>query len=610
MHHVRKSLYNVVFTASAAIFITSCATTPEPEEPVVQAVEETQPIQTDTEGRQIDQQLSAIEALIKQHQIEEAQIILNGLVFDDLTTEQKTRYVLAKANSALILGDGQEALRWFSGEYVFLFDGLPFEQQIAIGLKRAEAHEFSGNPLAAARERIFIAPVLEGEQAQLNKDQIWFDLQLVPEAELRALAENESSPDLNGWIELSLISLTQSEDLYRLLASVENWQKRRRSHPAATDLPGSLKMLRELANTQPTHIGVILPLSGRLEKVSNAVRNGLLSSWYQAKQAGQETPEITFYDSAATEDIQNLYRQAITNGAELIIGPLEKAKVNRLAQLDTLEVPVLALNYMDASEAAPDRFYQFGLAPEDEAIQIADDIWQQGVRSVLVIAPNSNQGIRVSDAFIRHWQLKGGTITSKALFNRPDQYLGAVKNALNIQLSERRHQILAGKLDSDIEFEYRRRQDVDMVFMHAFPAQARQLKPILNYQRAIDLPIVATSYIYSGKTDTDRDKDLEGIRLVDMPWRLSPSSQRSRVASAFPDSLENYSNLVALGIDAFRLFPRLPQLSAYSDVRVQGVTGAMSMNESGQINRTLDWAIVENGIVRRRPLNPTPQDYF
>jgi outer membrane PBP1 activator LpoA protein len=485
-----------------------------------------------------DQQLSAIEALIEQHQIDEAEIILNGIVFNDLSTAQRTRYVLAKGNMALIIGDGQEALRWFSGEYAFLFDGLPLDAQIEIGLKRAEAYEFSGSPLSAARERIFMAPVLEGVQADFNHEMIWFDLQLTTEDQLRALVESESSPDLTGWIELSLISRTDSEDLYRLLAGVEKWQKRNRTHPAARKLPGSLQMLRELAAAQPTHVGVLLPLSGpspSLQKAANAIRDGLLTSWHQAKMNGQETPQLSFYDTAKTEDVQNLYKQAVTNGAEMIIGPLSKNRVQRLAEAESLEVPVLALNYMDSNIGAPDNFYQFGLAPEDEARQVADDIWQQGVRSVMVVARDSSWGIRVSDAFIRHWQLKGGTITSKALFNQPDQYLSAIKNALNIQHSERRHQLLQNALDESIEFEFRRRQDVDMVFMLAFPAEARQLKPVLNYQRATDIPVVATSHLFSGRKDPDKDKDLEGIRFVDMPWRLSNSSLRARVSRAFPE---------------------------------------------------------------------------
>lgn len=598
MFLLKKFSSQLTLLLISTFFVVGCATnTVDTAVPTV----DDEPVDISDQDLKINQQLSAIEALLEQHQVDEAEILLNDLDMAQMNTEQKTRFVLAKASAALILGNGPEAMNWLSGEYVYLFDGLPLEQQITIGLKRAEAYEFSGKPLAAARERIFMAPLLADEQAEFNHEQIWFDLQLVPEEQLRALAERESSPDLTGWIELALISQNYSDDLYRLLEQVENWQSRKSMHPAAAKLPGSLSMLRELVATQPKHVGVLLPLSGPLEKAGHAIRNGLLTSWYEAKRSGQDTPELSFYDTAKAEDIQNLYKQAITNGAETIIGPLAKARVQRLADSESLPVPVLALNYVDQNKQAVNNFYQFGLSPEDEAIQVADDIWQQGIRSVLVIAPDSTWGVRTSDAFIRHWQLKGGTVTSKAMFERPDQYLGVIKQALNIDKSEQRHQLLQYRLDESLEFEFRRRNDVDMVFMLAFPAQARQLKPILNYQRAIDLPVVATSSVYSGKGDAERDRDLEGIRFVDMPWRLKPSTLKAQVSNAFPASFSSYSSLIAFGIDAYRLFPRLPQMAVFNDVRIQGVTGSLSMTDKGLVKRNLDWAVVENGLVRARP---------
>jgi len=555
----------------------------------------------------VNQQILAIEALITQHQIDEARMILYGLTFDRLSIDQQTRYVLANANIALILGDGQEALTWLSGEYAYLFDGLPLQQQIALNLKRAEAYEFSGRPLSAARERIFLAPVLEGETAIFNQEQIWFDLQLVPQEQLLSLAKQESSPDLNGWIQLAVISMTEDDDLRRLLIAVQQWQLQNGGHPAAKLLPRSLQMLNELAISQPTHLGILLPLSGPLEKAGDAIRNGLLAAWYQARQSGQDTPELTFYDTATNEDVSALYRQASQAGAQAIIGPLSKAKVQKMAEIQDLSIPVLALNYADNRIERVSNFYQFGLAPEDEAIQVANDIWQQGVRRVMIVAPASAWGERVSDVFIRDWQLKGGVIASKALFQQPDQYLTKIKNALNIQDSEQRYQLLRRKLDQDLVFEFRRREDVDMVFMLAFPAQARQLKPILNYQRGVDLPVVATSNIYSGVDDPDKNKDLEGVRFVEMPWRLSPSPIKNNVAEAFPDSLDNYAALVALGVDAYRLYPRLPQMSAFNDVRIQGVTGTMTMSDKGRIQRELDWAEVQNGLVRRAPVGELMQ---
>ena len=154
----------------------------------------------------INQQLSAVDALIDLNQIDEAALLLDGLVFEQMNIDQQTRYILAKAHVALANGDGQQALVWLSGEYAYLFDGLPLDDQITIGLDRATANEYAGKPLSAARERIFLAPLLTDEMVQINQDQIWFNLQLVPEDQIQLLAKQESSPDLNGWLTLALVS--------------------------------------------------------------------------------------------------------------------------------------------------------------------------------------------------------------------------------------------------------------------------------------------------------------------------------------------------------------------------------------------------------------------
>ncbi|MDX8400066.1 MAG: penicillin-binding protein activator, partial [Gallionellaceae bacterium] len=361
-----------------------------------------------------DQQLLAIEAFLAKDRVEEGQLILSSLDFTSLTIEQQTRYTLAQAKAALIKGDGQKALYWLGSEFANLYDGLPLENLINISMMRSEAYEFSGKPLAAARERIFLAPVLDSKTTKFNHEQIWFDLQLVPKEQLEALATKESSPDLTGWIELTLIGLTKGDDLLKLLTAINDWKSQHLGHPAALQLPNSLQMLSELALKQPKHLAVLLPLTGPLAKAGKAIRNGIMVDWYRSNRLGLEPPDLSFYDTAVTEDIKNLYKQAVLNGAETVLGPLSKTKVQQLSKLDNLSVPVLALNYADTQSTQLHNFFQFGLAPEDEAEQIANDIWQQGARRVMVIAPNSTWGKRVSDAFISVWQLQGGTIASKA----------------------------------------------------------------------------------------------------------------------------------------------------------------------------------------------------
>lgn len=578
-----------------ALVLAGCAS----QGPVDTAAPDTDP-DAETAEDQADRRLNTARELLRQERAEEAEVVLSALQFEQLTVAQRTEYAEARADLALLRENGREALRWLGGEYANLYDGLPMERQVQLRFKRARAHELAGEYLAAARERIFLSPQLEDDQADENHERIWFSLQRVPEERLRELAESESSPDLTGWLELALIARENVESLRQQLLAIDDWTNDHRGHPAARELPGDLALLRELASEQPQDIAVLVPLSGSLETAGRAIRSGLLAARYQARAEGRETPSISFFDTAVNEDAYNVYKQAVFEGADLVIGPLEKSRVQRLQSQQALTVPVLALNYGDSRRASPANFYQFGLAPEDEAGQVADQAWQEGHRRAMVLAPDSDWGRKVGDAFTRRWERQGGHITSRSHFTQPDEYLYTVKRALNIDDSEQRQRNLQNRVERDIVFEPRRREDIDFIFMVAFPAQARQLKPILNYQYATDIPVMGTSHLYGGTANRERDRDLDGVAFVEMPWKLNQSELETGVEAAFNEEFSGYETLLALGVDAYRLYPRLLQLQRFPTARVYGVTGTLRLDADRRIHRELNWAVIDDGLVRPR----------
>src|SRR5690606_4978343 len=100
---------------------------------------------------------------------------------------------------------------------------------------------------------------------------------------------------------------------------------------------------------------------------------------------GRQLPEVRQYDT--NEDIIQAYQQAVAEGAELVIGPVEKEKVTELSLMPSLPVPILSLNYPDSAPIEPKGFYQFGLALEDEARQVARQAYSEGHRQAMVIIP-------------------------------------------------------------------------------------------------------------------------------------------------------------------------------------------------------------------------------
>ncbi|MDB4536967.1 penicillin-binding protein activator, partial [Oceanospirillaceae bacterium] len=61
------------------------------------------------------------------------------------------------------------------------------------------------------------------------------------------------------------------------------------------------------------------------------------------------------------------------------------------------------------------------------------------------------------------------------------------------------------------------------------------------------------------------------------------------------------TRLFAIGIDAYRLFPRLEQLQAFNNSRVHGVTGLLQMNSQGRIFTHSSWGQFRAGKVIANP---------
>src|SRR5690606_18065819 len=98
-------------------------------------------------------------------------------------------------------------------------------------------------------------------------------------------------------------------------------------------------------------------------------------------------------------------------------------------------------------------------------------------------------------------------------------------------------------------------------FVVATPQQARSLKPQLRFHHASDLPVYASSHVYSGTPDRSADADLNGIAFTDMPWVIEPgpgtAAAREQLLQDFGPQMERNSRLFALGFDAYRLAPVL-----------------------------------------------------
>ncbi len=474
----------------------------------------------------------------------------------------------------------------------------PAEQQAGLDLLKADALAMKGDLTGSLQQRVATHPLLEDEDQDYNHGMIWQLLMQLSSSEL-ADAIEDSRGDLLGWLTLAQLYRDPIADLDAQVSRLNQWSAQWRTHPATDDVPDMLDALEKAVSERPSKVAILLPATGPLKNAGKALQEGIMTAYYRHKQDGNP-PVLRFYDSGG-DDILALYQQAVQDGADFILGPLAKDKAATIANQGTLPVTTLALNYIDQGEL-PENFFQFGLAPEDEARQIALQGAREGASQAGILYPEGEWGERVAQAFAQEWQSLGGTVTVTRTYQEGPTLGDTVKELLLVAQSQSRGQAVSRFTSLDLDIQPRRRQDMGFLFLLANPNQGRQVKPALNFHYAKDLPVYSTALVHSGESNPRRDQDLNGVRFVDMPWMLSnEDSQLRRMSNEqWPEGHGRYERLFAMGIDAYRLQSRVFLLSTLPSSELPGVTGRLSMKQQ-RIVRELNWGVFINGEARALP---------
>ena len=432
-----------------------------------------------------------------------------------------------------------------------------------------------------------------------NRRLIWNSLQQNSGAGVDFTTPEGADPTVAGWLQLGRLLQSAGGDPSRLQVSLNAWRARNPAHPASRSVLDSVLASFRQLSAYPTKIALILPLSGQLAASSEAVRDGFIAAHFGNKNT-EPRPTILVIDSA-TLGAAGAWEQAAAKGAEFIVGPLSKSEVGQLKSVSG-GVPTLALNDPYDPASLPDFVYRLSLAPEDEAAQAADRILKEGMSRGIALVPANDWGMRIAKSFGETLQAGGGRLLDLRTFTPglPD-YSDEITRLLYVDESRERHRRLEGVLGVQLEFEPRRRQDAEFVFLVARPRDGRQLRPQLRFHYAYDLPVYATSSIYlPGETP---GRDLDDTAFGDIPWILSDDDSvralRDQMAAIWPASVGRRSRLYALGYDAYTLVPLLSSLRRDAVSGVAGLTGDLYLVESGRVSRELEWARVVNGRIRR-----------
>ncbi len=522
-----------------------------------------------------------------------------------LEPADRSRRALLLVRTALAGGAERDAVDALPSLEAML--ALP-EAAGALELATRTAHR-AGRTVDEIRFRAALDPRLADPDA--NRRALWSLVRGLPEESLRDLrGAHAPGPDhyAAGWIELEWIARSHRADFPAFSTAVGLWRKRFPDHPAGPSiLPGLLAEIRR-GGSPPSHVALLLPLSGTFASAAAAIRDGFLAAWYAAERAGR--PVVSVYDTGAGES-EAVFRTAIAQGADFVVGPLSKKAIARVASLAERAAPVLLLNALDGAAARPldePPVYQFALSPEDEARAVASFARGNGYHRAGLLVPETEWGGRVADAFTDQWEASGAVVVARAAYRGAAEDLAQpVRELLGIDASGDRAARLRRAVRRSIVHEPFPRNDLDFVFLAGFPREARLLRPQMIFLRAPDLPVFATSHVFGGAREPQHDLDLDGIVFNDMPWVLGPASGedalRERIFALWPAASEGFVRYYAFGADAYRLQRRIHRLADRpGEAALAGHTGRLTVGPDARVRIEMGWARFRDGIPE--PLSP------
>lgn len=500
---------------------------------------------------------------------------------------------IALARSEIALGDYEAALATLNAVPRPLTDPL----QAELSSVRADAFFGLGRTLDAVRLLVEREIWLDSSAAILaNQAQIWDGLALP--ISRSAVGQSTGDPVIDGWIALiPLTGLEDEADPERFLAALIDWRQRFGNHPAQSGILADRVAAIRGEGVRPGRIAVLLPLGNAdYRQAALTILHGLLAAHYSGGHAS--TTAIRIYDTARLGYVES-YRAAQLDGADFIVGPLDRESVRQVLPEAGL-TPTLALNVGTDQPHAISNFYQYALASDDEIEAIATRAIAEGHETAVILHERGETGRGYMTRFRDAFEARGGSVIAARDYGTASPNLAApIEELLNITASEARRNRLATDLGLGIEFEPRRRQDIDMIFLHVeTPAIGRQVVPLLEGYAAADIPVYSTRTIYDPKR-TGGDPDLNGVTFTDIPLLIRPIGAAGVAANLLDDytseSAADDLRLFAFGYDAYRLAETLYGGEAGS-WPLDGATGGLYVGDYGRIRRILPFARFTAGL--------------
>lgn len=315
-------------------------------------------------------------------------------------------------------------------------------------------------------------------------------------------------------------------------------------------------------------VAIVLPLDEpAFARAAAAVRDGFLDS---AQLAGAKDRCVVI--GYGHDGVVAAFADALARGVRVAVGPLVRSDLDTLAASGATLPWTLALNQLEDTAALPPAIYTFPLSVDSDARLLVRRARADGARTVDIVEGTTLLMHRFAKAFAGAWTGDGGTAPADFAFDASPQALLDLRGALA-------------------------KSPPDAVLLALNSRHASLVKPFLGtvatYASGLvfERPTLATAH------------DLDGIRVAEIPWLLTPDAPRFAGLTPRDADSDALERLYAFGFDAFHV------ASSFRDGPPQsfdldGATGHITLEPDRRFVREAALGVYRDG--QLVPLDSSP----
>jgi ABC-type branched-subunit amino acid transport system substrate-binding protein len=193
------------------------------------------------------------------------------------------------------------------------------------------------------------------------------------------------------------------------------------THPMLSEEPGFLRLPNTPSGKNPVRVGLLLPFSNGSSQTRYLATAMMKAAQLALFDANNPDLMLISADEGSTpESAANGVRSLLSQGAEVIVGPLFSASVSAVAPIaHDRAVPVIA--FSTDVKTAGNGVYLLSFQPENEVRRTVSYAIQTGHKNFAALVPATAYGNHIADAVKADVAAMGGQVTDIERLGSTDQ---------------------------------------------------------------------------------------------------------------------------------------------------------------------------------------------